>query len=60
LRPWVKRGRVRRGWTFRPNPGGAVDAVVDTASPHFFDPETGVGIYDIDTRTAGVPDIHQS
>jgi multiple sugar transport system ATP-binding protein len=40
--------------------GGAVDAVVDTTSFHFFDPKTGVGIYDIDTGTAGEPDVHQS
>ena len=40
--------------------GGAVDAVVDTTSLHFFDPKTGVGIYDIDTGTAGEPDVHQS
>jgi len=40
--------------------GGAVDAAVDTTSLHFFAPETGVGIYDIDTRTAGEPDTRQS
>ena len=40
--------------------GGAVDAVVDTSSLHFFDPETGVGIYDGDTGTAGEPDIPES
>jgi multiple sugar transport system ATP-binding protein len=37
--------------------GGAVDAVVDTASLHFFDPKTGVSIYDVDTGTAGEPGI---
>jgi multiple sugar transport system ATP-binding protein len=40
--------------------GGAVDAVVDTTSLHFFDPKTGVGIYDIDAATAGEPNIQQS
>jgi multiple sugar transport system ATP-binding protein len=40
--------------------GGAVDAVVDAASLHFFDPKTCVGIYDIDTATAGEPKTHQS
>jgi len=39
--------------------GGTVDAVVDTASFHFFDPETGAGIYDIGTGTADKPDLHQ-
>jgi multiple sugar transport system ATP-binding protein len=28
--------------------GGGVDAVVDTASLHFFDPKTGAGIYGLD------------
>ena len=39
--------------------GGAVDAVVDTTSLHFFDPKTGVGIYGVDTGTAGVPDVQR-
>jgi len=39
--------------------GGAVDVVVDTASLHFFDPGTGVGIYGVDRGTAGEPDVHQ-
>jgi multiple sugar transport system ATP-binding protein len=30
--------------------GSAVDAVVDTTALHFFDPETGLGIYDIGER----------
>jgi multiple sugar transport system ATP-binding protein len=33
--------------------GGAVDAVVDTGDLHFFDPETGVGIYGSDESRAG-------
>jgi multiple sugar transport system ATP-binding protein len=32
--------------------GGAVDAVVDTGSLHFFDPASGVGIYGVNTGTA--------
>jgi multiple sugar transport system ATP-binding protein len=32
--------------------GGAVDAVVDTGSLHFFDPATGAGIYGVDPGTA--------
>jgi len=40
--------------------GGAVDAVVDTSSLHFFDPQTGNGIYGIDAGTAGEPDVHPS
>src|SRR5262249_59191736 len=30
--------------------GGAVDAVVDTADLHFFDPDTGLGIYGDDEK----------
>jgi multiple sugar transport system ATP-binding protein len=30
--------------------GGAVDAVVDTGDLHFFDPDTGLGIYGADER----------
>jgi multiple sugar transport system ATP-binding protein len=32
--------------------GGAVDAVVDTGELHFFDPETGLGIYGTDEKGA--------
>jgi multiple sugar transport system ATP-binding protein len=32
--------------------GGPVDAVVDTGRLHFFDPETGLGIYAIDKEGA--------
>ena len=32
--------------------GGPVDAVVDTERLHFFDPETGLGIYAIDNEGA--------
>lgn len=39
---------------------GTVDAVVDTSSLHFFDPETGMGIYGIDPGTVGEPDVHPS
>ena len=39
--------------------GGAVDAVVDTSSLHFFDPETGTGIYGSDPGTAAEPDVHR-
>ena len=32
--------------------GGSVDAVVDTGRLHFFDPDTGLGIYAIDEEGA--------
>ena len=37
--------------------GGAVDAVVDTGDLHFFDPETGLGIYGSDESRAGEDSI---
>jgi multiple sugar transport system ATP-binding protein len=40
--------------------GGTVDAVIDTTALHFFDPETGAGIYAVDPGTAGEADVHQS
>ncbi len=30
--------------------GAAIDAVVDTGDLHFFDPETGLGIYGADEK----------
>jgi multiple sugar transport system ATP-binding protein len=39
--------------------GGAIDAVVDTATLHFFDAETGAGIYGVAVGTAGERDIHR-
>jgi multiple sugar transport system ATP-binding protein len=39
--------------------GGAIDAVVDTATLHFFDAETGAGIYGVAAGTAGERDIHR-
>jgi multiple sugar transport system ATP-binding protein len=30
--------------------GAAIDAVVDTGDLHFFDPETGLGIYGTDKK----------
>ena len=38
--------------------GGAVGAAVDTNSLHFFDPETGAGIYGVDSEAAAHSDVH--
>ncbi len=42
----------RFGARSRVRPGQPVEVAVDTRSLHFFDPETGLGIYD-GTRTKG-------
>jgi multiple sugar transport system ATP-binding protein len=43
----------RFGPRSRVRPGDAVEIAVDTRTLHFFDPETGLGIYDDSPRTKG-------
>jgi multiple sugar transport system ATP-binding protein len=44
----------RFGARSRVRPGQTVDVAVDTRALHFFDPETGLGIYDGTTTKGGV------
>jgi multiple sugar transport system ATP-binding protein len=44
----------RFGARSRVRPGDTIDVAVDTRSLHFFDPETGLGIYDGKTSKGGV------